>query len=107
MVLVNDHTASASEIVAAALHDNCRALLVGRRTFGKGLIQSVYELSDGSGIILTVGKYVTPGHHDIDGNGIEPDFKRPPGLQEAKQKLGRCHLVKEASNTMQPLALLL
>jgi len=107
MVLVNDHTASASEIVAAALHDNCRALLVGRRTFGKGLIQSVYELSDGSGIILTVGKYVTPGHHDIDGNGIEPDFKRPPGLQEAKQKLGRCHLVKEASNTTQPLELLL
>lgn len=39
----------------------------------------MYELSDGSGIILTVGKYVTPGHHDIDGNGIEPDFKRPPG----------------------------
>ncbi|CAM6121478.1 unnamed protein product [Calypogeia fissa] len=92
MVLVNDHTASASEIVAAALHDNCRAILVGNRTFGKGLIQSVYELSDGSGLILTVGKYVTPGKIDIDGNGIEPDFKNPPGLPEAKQKLGSCEL---------------
>ncbi|KAG6547057.1 hypothetical protein Mapa_011307 [Marchantia paleacea] len=92
MVLVNDRTASASEIVAAALHDNCRAVLVGNRTFGKGLIQSVYELSDGSGIILTVGKYVTPGHIDIDGNGIEPDFRNPPGLSEAMEKLGACEL---------------
>ncbi|OAE34608.1 hypothetical protein AXG93_167s1190 [Marchantia polymorpha subsp. ruderalis] len=79
-------------MVAAALHDNCRAVLVGNRTFGKGLIQSVYELSDGSGIILTVGKYVTPGHIDIDGNGIEPDFRNPPGLSEAMEKLGACEL---------------
>jgi C-terminal processing protease CtpA/Prc len=45
----------------------------------QGLIQSVYELSDGSGLILTVGKYVTPGKVDIDGNGIEPDFRSLPG----------------------------
>ncbi|KAL3678777.1 hypothetical protein R1sor_021733 [Riccia sorocarpa] len=92
MVLVNDRTASASEIVAAALHDNCRAVLVGNRTFGKGLIQSVYELSDGSGIILTVGKYVTPGHVDIDRNGIDPDFRNPPGLTQAMDKLASCEL---------------
>ncbi|RWR96140.1 carboxyl-terminal-processing peptidase 1, chloroplastic isoform X1 [Cinnamomum micranthum f. kanehirae] len=55
-VLVNNKTASASEIVATALHDNCRAVLVGDRTFGKGLIQSVFELDDGSGIVVTVGK---------------------------------------------------
>jgi carboxyl-terminal processing protease len=101
MVLVNDRTASASEIVAAALHDNCRAVLVGNRTFGKGLIQSVYELSDGSGLILTVGKYITPGRMDIDRNGIEPDFKNLPGMLEAKQKLGSCslHLKKSATTT--------
>uniref|UniRef100_A0A6N2KKA5 PDZ domain-containing protein n=1 Tax=Salix viminalis TaxID=40686 RepID=A0A6N2KKA5_SALVM len=66
-------------IVASALHDNCRAVLVGERTFGKGLIQSVYELHDGSGVVVTVGKYVTPNHMDINGNGIEPDYKTFPG----------------------------
>ena len=65
-VLVNDHTASASEILAGALKDNCRAVLVGGRTYGKGLIQSVYELSDTSGLVITVGKYLTPGGVDID-----------------------------------------
>ncbi|KAB5534384.1 hypothetical protein DKX38_017470 [Salix brachista] len=79
IVLVNNKTASASEIVASALQDNCRAVLVGERTFGKGLIQSVYELHDGSGVVVTVGKYVTPNHMDINGNGIEPDYKTFPG----------------------------
>lgn len=91
-ILVNDHTASASEIVAAALHDNCRAILVGKRTFGKGLIQAVYELSDGSGVVLTVGKYVTPRHQDIDGAGIEPDYKQIPGPNEVQGKLAQCKL---------------
>jgi ABC-type arginine/histidine transport system permease subunit len=49
-----------SEILTGALKDNCRATVSGSRTYGKGLIQSVYELSDGSGLVLTVGKYVTP-----------------------------------------------
>ncbi|EFJ30320.1 hypothetical protein SELMODRAFT_33876, partial [Selaginella moellendorffii] len=80
VVLVNNRTASASEIMAAALHDNCRAVLAGSRTFGKGLIQSVFEFNDGSGVILTVGKYMTPAHRDIDGNGLEPDFWRMPGI---------------------------
>ncbi|TKY60109.1 Carboxyl-terminal-processing peptidase 1 [Spatholobus suberectus] len=80
VILVNDKTASASEIVASALHDNCRAVLVGKRTYGKGLIQSVFELDDGSGVVITVGKYVTPNHKDINGNGIEPDFQKLPGI---------------------------
>ncbi|RLN23999.1 hypothetical protein C2845_PM07G17510 [Panicum miliaceum] len=80
MLLVNNRTASASEIVASALHDNCKAVLVGERTFGKGLIQSVFELDDGSGIVVTIGKYVTPNHKDINGNGIEPDYNRLPGV---------------------------
>ncbi|XP_062206421.1 carboxyl-terminal-processing peptidase 1, chloroplastic-like isoform X1 [Phragmites australis] len=92
MLLVNNRTASASEIVASALHDNCKAVLVGERTFGKGLIQSVFELHDGSGIVVTVGKYVTPNHKDINGNGIEPDYNRLPDLTEARDYLSRCRI---------------
>jgi carboxyl-terminal processing protease len=73
VVLVNRGTASASEILAGALQDNGRALLVGDRTFGKGLIQSLFELSDGSGLAVTVAKYETPDHHDINKQGIQPD----------------------------------
>ncbi|CAO2170902.1 unnamed protein product [Urochloa humidicola] len=96
MLLVNNRIASASEIVASALHDNCKAVLVGERTFGKGLIQSVFELHDGSGIVVTIGKYVTPNHKDINGNGIEPDYNRLPDFNEAKDYLSRCRL-KESS----------
>ncbi|CAO2178889.1 unnamed protein product, partial [Urochloa humidicola] len=96
MLLVNNRTASASEIVASALHDNCKAVLVGERTFGKGLIQSVFELHDGSGIVVTIGKYVTPNHKDINGNGIEPDYNRLPDFNEARDYLSRCRL-KESS----------
>ncbi|KAH9627385.1 hypothetical protein KSS87_001224 [Heliosperma pusillum] len=78
IVMVNHNTASASEIVASALHDNCKAVLVGEKTYGKGLIQSVFELNDGSGVAVTIGKYVTPGHSDINGNGIEPDYPNIP-----------------------------
>lgn len=46
----------------------------------QGLIQSIYELHDGSGVVVTIGKYVTPNHKDINGNGIEPDFQRLPGI---------------------------
>ncbi|CAL9122172.1 unnamed protein product [Musa textilis] len=91
IVLVNNRTASASEIVATALHDNCKAVLVGEKTFGKGLIQSVYELDDGSGVVVTIGKYVTPNYKDINGNGIEPDFRRLPALSEVTNYLSQCH----------------
>lgn len=94
IVLVNNRTASASEIVAAALHDNCKAVLVGERTFGKGLIQSVFELHDGSGVVVTIGKYVTPNHKDINGNGIEPDFQRLPALREVSNALSQCQIQK-------------
>lgn len=96
MLLVNNRTASASEIVASALHDNCKAILVGERTFGKGLIQSVFELHDGSGIVVTIGKYVTPNHKDINGNGIEPDYNRLPDFNEARGYFSRCR-IKELS----------
>ncbi|KAJ0837500.1 putative processing peptidase [Helianthus annuus] len=90
IVLVNKNTASASEIVASALHDNCRAILVGERTYGKGLIQSVFELHDGSGVVVTVGKYVSPNHLDINGNGIDPDYKKLPAWNEVAERLSKC-----------------
>lgn len=73
VVLVNQGTASASEILAGALQDNERAVLVGEKTFGKGLIQSLFELPDGAGLAVTVAKYETPNHTDINKLGIMPD----------------------------------
>ncbi|MEM8638789.1 MAG: S41 family peptidase [Cyanobacteria bacterium P01_G01_bin.54] len=75
VVLVNQGTASASEILAGALQDNGRAKLVGEQTFGKGLIQSLFELPDDSGLAVTVAKYETPNHHDIHRLGITPDLQ--------------------------------
>ena len=73
VLLVNEGTASASEILAGALQDNGRAKLVGAKTFGKGLIQSLFDLPNGSGLAVTVAKYETPNHHDIHKLGITPD----------------------------------
>ena len=73
VVLVNQGTASASEILAGALKDNGRAKIIGEKTFGKGLIQSLFDLSDGAGLAVTVAKYETPNHIDINRLGIIPD----------------------------------
>ena len=74
VVLVNEGSASASEILSGALQDNNRAVLVGQKTFGKGLVQSVRGLSDGSGLTVTIAKYLTPKGTDIHKNGIRPDI---------------------------------
>jgi C-terminal processing protease CtpA/Prc len=63
---------------------------VGARTFGKGLIQSVYELSDGSGVVMTVGRYVRPSGEEIDQLGIAPDYATFPGLEQAQGALAAC-----------------
>ena len=73
VVLVNEGSASASEILSGALQDNNRAKLVGQKTYGKGLVQSVRGLTDGSAITVTVAKYLTPSGTDIHKNGIKPD----------------------------------
>jgi carboxyl-terminal processing protease len=78
VVLVDGGTASAAEIVAAALQDRGRAVLIGSRTFGKGSVQAPSRLSDGSALELTVGHYLTPSGRSLDGVGIQPDVVVPP-----------------------------
>lgn len=75
VILVNEYSASASEIVSGALQDNKRALIVGQRTFGKGSVQSVIKLGDGSGLKLTVARYYTPSGISIQAEGIHPDIE--------------------------------
>lgn len=75
VLLVDEGSASASEIVAGALKDNDRAILVGHKTFGKGLVQTVHELDDGSGMAITTNKYLTTKGTDINKKGIEPNIQ--------------------------------
>ncbi|NLJ75329.1 MAG: S41 family peptidase [Firmicutes bacterium] len=82
VVLINGGSASASEIVSGALRDNGLATLVGTTTFGKGLVQSLYPLRDGSAITITEQGYLTSGGYDINGVGIEPDIVVEITLEE-------------------------
>jgi carboxyl-terminal processing protease len=75
VLLVNGGTASASEIVAGALQDRKRATLIGEKTFGKGSVQLIYELSDASRLHVTVAKWFTPNKNAIDGTGLKPDIE--------------------------------
>ncbi|OGQ90172.1 MAG: hypothetical protein A2289_19940 [Deltaproteobacteria bacterium RIFOXYA12_FULL_58_15] len=76
-ILIDNGSASAAEIVAGALHDRGRARLFGERSYGKGSVQSILDLSDGSGLKLTVARYFTPSGQQIDSKGIEPDDAVP------------------------------
>jgi len=89
IVLVNRGTASASEIVAGALQDNGRAVILGTQTFGKGSVQTIIELEDGSGLKLTVARYYTPKHRSIQELGITPDVLVPETGPSARAEEGQ------------------
>ena len=84
VVLINEGSASASEILSGALQENDRAELVGMKTFGKGLVQAVRGLADGSGMTVTIAKYLTPRGTDIHQNGIKPDLEADLTEKEIK-----------------------
>lgn len=74
-VLVDGESASASEIVSAALKDNNRALIIGTKTYGKGVVQKVYSMPNNMGLNLTIARYLTPSGRDINKKGIEPNYR--------------------------------
>lgn len=84
VVLVDGGTMSAAELLAGALQDRCRAVVVGSRTFGKGTVQEPSRLADGSVLELTVGRYFTPAGRSPDGTGIQPDVLVPPQADPAQ-----------------------
>jgi carboxyl-terminal processing protease len=77
VVLINKGSASASEILAGALRDRGRAVLVGETTFGKGVVQTFIDLKDGSGLKLTIAKWLTPNGTWVNKVGLTPDYPMP------------------------------
>lgn len=109
VVLIDRSSASASEILGGALKDHKRAILVGDRTFGKGLVQKIFDLPEKCGLNVTVSKYITPNGHDIDKKGVSPDIKvkfslydlqkkKDPQLEEAKKIAIKLIKLKKTSN---------
>lgn len=101
VVLINKGSASASEIMSGALKDNKRAVLVGERSFGKGLVQEINRLPNDSGVNITIQKYLTPNGTDINKKGIEPDITVELTDDDIKNKDDK--QLKKASEVLQDL----
>lgn len=101
VILINKGSASASEILSGALKDNKRAVLVGEKSFGKGLVQEINRLPDESGVNITIQKYLTPSGTDINKKGIEPDIKVELSDDDIKNKDDK--QLKKANEVLQDL----
>jgi carboxyl-terminal processing protease len=84
VVLINEGSASGAEIVSGALKDLHRAVLVGETTFGKGSVQNVMQLPDGSALRFTTAKYYTPSKQVIQGNGVTPNIRVPMNPEQER-----------------------
>lgn len=109
VALVNQWTASASELVAGALQDHGRARVVGEPTFGKGSVQAIMALPGGAGMRLTISRYYTPSGHAIQADGVHPDVavetKKDEGASELREKDLQGHLAAESGgDTPKPRA---
>ena len=105
VVLINGGSASASEIVAGALNDRGRAKLIGEKSFGKGSVQTLFPLTDGSGIYVTIARYYTPSGKVIDHVGLSPDIevKGEPDMDKSKdEQLQRA--ITEVKKSMRSVA---
>lgn len=105
-VLVDGNSASASEILTGALKDNNRAVVVGSQTFGKALVQSVHELTDGSGLAITIAHYYTPKGTDINHKGITPDIQLDLTQAQERQLAANPSLIGTLSDPQYARAIL-
>jgi carboxyl-terminal processing protease len=88
VVLVNQGTASAAELVAGAIQDRGRGILVGQTTYGKGTVQQIFRLSDDSSLHITAAEWLTPKHRELDGKGLDPDISMIPDANGRDVELG-------------------
>jgi len=110
VLLVNGGSASASEILAAALHDNHRAQLIGRRTYGKGSVQTIMPLADGQALKITTSRYFTPAGISINGVGIVPDTvlegaEQPPADMDTADRATLAQRDPQVSVALQALSM--
>jgi carboxyl-terminal processing protease len=99
-VLVNQGTASGAELVAGALQDYQRGPLIGQTTYGKGSIQQIYPLSDGSSLHVTSAEWFTPNHQQLSDHGLTPDIDMIPDVNGRDVELGEA--VRQLQATLQP-----
>lgn len=100
IILVNEFTASASELYSAAMRELNGAILIGTNTFGKGIVQSTFKLSDGSAIKLTTSKYYTPKGINFHDKGLKPDIEIKPDKNYLKIKMSGKEVSKEDDNVL-------